>query len=280
MKKIYPKKANKIPTPKETNIDKVIGFIRFGSPLINSKPRNDYLGDVPDLDIFNKRAIMGFNIVPTQPFGFNCLGGKLLAAICCSHLTKDTLDKKYGGPFCMFETSSLYGSTKSSSQYDGMRPFLRYKGNTDSDFAPLINDDNFHRLNNWFKKCNGGPLIDPSASSRKLKTQTKMMSIIKASLKDSPDYIKFVNACNGAKSLTEKKRVYMGDYGFENVKEYFNLETDELKKKENYDRYSFDGVVEWWKNKASKRYESLKADGRLRTELEVWYIKNDIDIIR
>ena len=60
-----------------------------------------------------------------------------------------------------------------------------------------------------------------------------MMSIIKASLKDSPDYIKFVNACNGAKSLTEKKRVYMGDYGFENVKEYFNLETDELKKKEN-----------------------------------------------
>ena len=107
-----------------------------------------------------------------------------------------------------------------------------------------------------------------------------MMSIIKASLKDSPDYIKFVNACNGAKSLTEKKRVYMGDYGFENVKEYFNLETDELKKKENYDRYSFDGVVEWWKNKASKRYESLKADGRLRTELEVWNIKNDIDIIR
>ena len=49
---------------KETNTDTIVGFIRFGSPLINSKPRNDYLGDVPDLDIFNKRAIMGFNIVP------------------------------------------------------------------------------------------------------------------------------------------------------------------------------------------------------------------------
>ena len=69
---------------KETNTDTIVGFIRFGSPLINSKPRNDYLGDVPDLDIFNKRAIMGFNIVPAQPFGFNCLGGKLMAAICCS----------------------------------------------------------------------------------------------------------------------------------------------------------------------------------------------------
>ena len=63
---------------KETNTNTIVGFIRFGSPLINSKPRNDYLGDVPDLDIFNKRAIMGFNIVPVQPFGFNYLGGKLL----------------------------------------------------------------------------------------------------------------------------------------------------------------------------------------------------------
>ena len=39
---------------KETNTNKIVGFIRFGSPLINSKPRNDYLGGVPDLGIFNK----------------------------------------------------------------------------------------------------------------------------------------------------------------------------------------------------------------------------------
>ena len=51
-------------------------------------------------------------------------------------------------------------------------------------------------------------------------------------------------------------------------------------KKENYDRYSFDGVVSWWKNKASKRYESLLSDGRLRTELETWNCADDIDIIR
>ena len=136
---------------------------------------------------FNDSTIMGFIIVPTQPFGFNYLGGKLLAAICCSHLTKNTLNNKYGGPFCMFETTSLYGSTKSASQYDGMKPFLRYKGNTDSDFAPLINDDNFHRLNDWFKARIGEPLVDPQASSSKLKTQTKMISLIKASLNGIDD---------------------------------------------------------------------------------------------
>jgi len=303
----------------EKNTNKIAGFIRLGSPTINSKPRNNFLGkplatlNAEVMKRFNDSCIMGFIIVPTQPFGFNYLGGKLLAAICCSHLTKDTLDKKYGGPFCMFETTSLYGSTKSVSQYDGMKPFLRHKGETVSDFAPLINDDHFHKLNDWFKKRNfdiveddekegnldeffeedesvtfnrskiyGKPLIDPQASSRKLKTQTKMISIIKASLKgvDDDAYNKFCQIFLAAKNLTEQKRAYMSDYGFENVKEYFNLETDELKKKENYDRYSFNGVVEWWKNKASKRYESLKADGRLRTELEVWNINSDIDIIR
>lgn len=272
----------------EKNTGQIAGFIRLGSPTINSKPRNEFLGkplntlDPATMKRFNDSSIMGFIIVPTQPFGFNYLGGKLLAGICCSHLAKETLDKKYGGPFCMFETTSLYGSTKSSSQYDGMKPFLRYKGNTESDFAPLINDDNFHRLNDWFKERNGEPLVDPTASSRKLKTQTKMISIIKASLKDvePEEYKKFVQTFNDAKGLTEKKRQYMSDFGFENVKEYLNLETDTLIKKDNYDKYSFDGVVDWWKNKASKRYESLKTDGRLRTEIETWNNDSEIEIIR
>ena len=273
----------------EKNTNKIVGFIRLGSPTINSKPRNTFLGKPLDtyskevMKRFNDSTIMGFIIVPTQPFGFNYLGGKLLAAICCSHLTKDTLDKKYGGPFCMFETSSLYGTTKSISQYDSMKPFLRHKGETVSDFAPLINDDNYHRLKDWFESKNGGPLVDPEASSRKLKTQTKMISIIKASLKgvDDDAYAKFVQTYLDAKGLTEQKRAYMSDYGFDNVKEYMNMETDELRKKDNYDRYSFDGVVDWWRKKAVNRFENLKADGRLRTELETWNMNaDDIDIIR
>ena len=272
----------------EKNTGQIAGFIRLGSPTINSKPRNIFLGKPLDtlsaevMKRFNDSTIMGFIIVPTQPFGFNYLGGKLLAAICCSHLTKDTLDKKYGGPFCMFETTSLYGSTKSSSQYDGMKPFLRHKGETVSDFAPLINDDNFRRLKDWFESKNGEPLIDPQASSRKLKTQTKMISIIKASLKgvDDDAYAKFVQTYLDAKGLTEQKRAYMSDYGFDNVKEYMNMETDELRKKDNYDRYSFDGVVDWWRKKAVNRFETLNSDGRLRTKLETWNMSDDIDIIR
>jgi len=268
---------------------KILGFIRLGSPTINSKPRNDFLGkplDTMNKDVmkrFNDSCIMGFSIVPVQPFGFNYLGGKLLAAICCSHLASETLEKKYGSKFCMFETTSLYGSTKSSSQYDGMKPFLRYKGLTVSNFAPLINDEKYRDLDAWFKeKNNGEHLIKRDASSRKLKTQQKMVSIIRSSLKqcDQGMHDKFVQTFVNAKGLTEQKRSYFCDYGYANVKEYMNLETDTLIKKENYDRYSFDGVVEWWKKKASTRYQSLQNDGRLRTELEVWNKNSNIDIIR
>ena len=61
----------------EKNSNKVVGFIRLQSPLINSKPRNEWLGKPPDLKIFNRHAVMGFAIVPSQPFGYNYLGGKL-----------------------------------------------------------------------------------------------------------------------------------------------------------------------------------------------------------
>ena len=47
--------------------------------------------------------------------------------------------------------------------------------------------------------------------------------------------------------MTERKRQYFSNYGYENVVDYLNLETDTLKKAPNYDRYEFEGVVEWWK---------------------------------
>ena len=49
----------------EKNTQKVLGFIRFGSPTINSKPRNLWLGQTPNLSIFNRHAAMGFVIVPS-----------------------------------------------------------------------------------------------------------------------------------------------------------------------------------------------------------------------
>ena len=273
----------------EKNTNKIVGFIRFGSPTINSKPRNEFLGkplnttDKDTMKRFNDSTIMGFNIIPTQPFGFNYLGGKLLAAICTSHYARRALNKKYNTKYCMFETTSLYGSSKSSSMYDGMKPYLRFIGLTDSDFVPSINDEKYHHLKEWFEnKNNGVPLVDAEASSRKLKTQGKMISIIRNSLEknDSEMLRPFKQCFVDAKNLTERKRQYLGTYGYKNVKEYMNSETDTLEKNVNFDRFELENVITWWKKMATKRYENLQRDGRLRNELEVWSKNQNIDIIR
>ena len=273
----------------ETNTNTIVGFIRFGSPLINSKPRNEFLGGVPDLEIFNKRAIMGFNIIPVQPFGFNYLGGKLLAAICCSHESRRMLNDKYDTEFCLFETTSLYGSIKTAnggaSMYDGMRPLLRYKGNTQSKFLLTLGEDIYPELKDWFTEKNGGEeLIHKGASSRKLKWQTKMVGIVKQSLAkhDMKAYELFSKEIAKASDVTTQKRFYMSEYGFSNVKNILLGKESTLIKGEFYDRFGLNNIISWWKKKATKRYDSVVADGRLRKELEVWNqnTMDKIDIIR
>jgi len=242
----------------ETNTNKVVGVVRFGSPTINSKPRNEYFGEVLPLSDINAHFVMGFNIVPTQPFGFNYLGGKLLALLACSKELKQQFDEKYGTDLKYFETTSLYGTTKGVSMYDGLKPFLRHIGDTESNFLPLFHDDEFRDFFWWFNERNGGErLISADKSSKKLKIQTKMISIIRNSLKDDEKLKEFNGCIDHAKSLTEKKRYYFGKF-----------------------EHTMDEAITWWKKKATKRYEKLQSQDRIRTELEVWKHGTDLEIIR
>ena len=265
----------------ERNTNKVVGFIRMQSPLINSKPRNLWLGKAPDLKIFNRHAVMGFAIVPTQPFGYNYLGGKLLALICISHFMREKLNEVFEKDIALFETTSLYGSSSSSSQYDGLKPFIRHKGLTESKFIPVLYKKAFHHLHDEFKKYNNDqPLTENKASSKKLKRQTKMISLIRNSLDDLDKLKKFNDIIEMAQSLTEKKRFYMSTYGYENVREVILGEQTQLVKGQNWDKFYLDNIISWWKKKAGKRYEKLKSEGRFRNEVELWTEDQNIQIIR
>jgi hypothetical protein len=265
----------------EKRTQKVLGFIRFGSPTINSKPRNLWLGKAPNLSIFNRHAAMGFVIVPSQPFGYNYLGGKLLALLCCSHYARETLNQVFEKDIALFETTSLYGSTTDASQYDGLKPFMRYKGLTESKFLPLLHDEVFHRLHDRFTLLNNNtPLTDSKASSKKMKRQNKMISIIKNSLHDQDKLKEFNDVINMAFGLTQKKRSYISEYGYSNVREVILGEQDELLRGPNWDKFYLENIISWWKKKATKRYEKLKQEDRFRTKVELWTEDDDIQIIR
>ena len=265
----------------EKNCKKIVGFIRFGSPTINSKPRNEWLGKPPDLSVFNRHAVMGFAIVPSQPFGYNCLGGKLLALMCVSHFAREHLNTVFEKDIGWFETTSLYGSTTSASQYDGLKPFIRYKGLTDSKFLPLLHADAFHELHNHFTHLNGGqPLTENRASSKKMKRQTKMISIIRNSLEDEDKLKQFNSIIDMAFNLTQRKRSYVSDYGYSNVREVFLGEQDKLIRGQNWDKFYLENIIKWWKKKATKRYNKLKEEGRFRDKVELWTENDHIQIIR
>ena len=266
---------------REKNSGKIMGFIRFGSPTINSKPRNNWLGRAPDLSVFNRHAVMGFAIVPSQPFGYNYLGGKLLALMCVSHYAREQVSKVFEKDIALFETTSLYGSTTSASQYDGLKPFIRYKGLTDSQFTPLLHKESFHKLHNKFKEWNHGePLTENRASSKKMKRQNKMISIIRNSLKDEEKLNEFNSIIQMAFGLTQRKRAYISDYGYQNVREVILGEHKKLIRGQNWEKFEYDNIIKWWKKKAGKRYEKLKSEGRFRTEVELWTEDEDIQIIR
>jgi hypothetical protein len=102
----------------------------------------------------------------------------------------------------------------------------------------------------------------------------------KTALKGTDEGLAFSLTIENAKRLTEKKRYYVSDYGFSNIVDVLGCKTDQLVKGENYDKHELVNIVEWWRNKAINRYETLKSEGRLRTELEIWTSGKDIQIIR
>lgn len=269
----------------ETNTKKWVGFVRLGSPVINMKPRNELLNGVftqskEGAQAFNRSSIMGFAIVPSQPFGYNYLGGKLLAAICCSHAVRESLNQKYDMNTCLFETTSLYGSTKAVSQYDGMKPYIRFGGLTDSNFLPMMYGETYENLRTYVEDI-VGEIVDPTASSRKLKTINTIVGLTRKSLRGTPDYEKFSKTIENAMSLMEQKRYFYSNYGFKNFADVAIGRSDTLiPDKENYDKFYLNNMIDWWKRKASNRYETLKTENRLRTEQEIWTTNENIEIIR
>jgi hypothetical protein len=271
---------------KETNTDKYVGFIRMASPVLAIKPRNDYFGEKVVATQVNRSMINGAIIVPVQPFGYNYLGGKLLALICCSHTVRNMLKEKYGEKIdtCFMETTSLYGDLKGVSQYDGLKPFMRYQAMTESDVFLFPTEEVYTPIRSRMRELYGkeewnGNTVDPKPSGPKMREFNKAISIIKNHLREynMDRYKEFHDFTKSHMKAKTKKRYYYSNFGYDNVKEHVNSQGEvPLKEGQNYHKHDINNMIEWWKKKAQKRYEKLKSDNRLRSELEI-YTRERID---
>ena len=107
-----------------------------------------------------------------------------------------------------------------------------------------------------------------------------MRSLFKNSLDNQSKLDKFNSVIDMAFNLTQKKRFYMSDYGYSNVREVIRGEQDKLIRGQNWDKFYLENIISWWKKKASKRYEKLKKENRFRDKVELWTDDDTIQIIR
>lgn len=261
----------------ETNTNKIVGFIRVNGPTLNMKPRslviNHQMSD--QYDIVNNHIMVGSVIVPTQPFGYNYLGGKLLALLATSNEVREKYKQLY--PACdirFFETTSLYGNIKGMSQYDGLKPYIRNGGFTDSKMVPIPTDAIVHSFWKMFKrfKDENGELFGIATGAVKVKRLTKVYSLVLNKLKEI-DVNKYrelkENIEHARDNITTKKLYYYSTYGVGNIKDTLLDQADPVYNIPR-ERFDMDQLTEWWKKKAQKRFDKLKEEKNDRHELELW----------
>jgi len=279
---------------KETTTDKYVGFVRIASPVLSIKPRNDYFGETLKATSVNKHMVNGAIIVPVQPFGYNYLGGKLLALIASSHEVRRMVKEKYGEKTepCYFETTSLYGDIKGMSQYDGMEPFIRYQSMTESDLFLFPTEEVYHPIRKKMRELYGreewnGNTVDPKGSGPKMREFNKVISILKNHLKyyNEESYKEFLNFTKNSMKSKTKKRYYYSNFGYDNVKEHINSNGKvPLTEGQNFHKHELEYMLEWWKKKAQRRYDKLKSGNKIRTTLEIYtketIDRNEVDMVR
>lgn len=260
---------------REKNSNTWVGFTRISSPVSSIKPRNNFFGEILKLNQVNPHIYNGQTIVPVQPFGFNYLGGKLMSLVCISNEVREMFNKKYGTNILVFETTSLYGNTKSNSQYDGLEPYIKFKGLTESTNLLTPTDSIYFELRNKCREKYGKPewngmLVDPKPSSPKTREFNKVISIVMNHLKvydkDLHNNLKTFLKTNC--ETKQQKRYYMSTFGFTNVKEHL-INGEELKRP-NPEKYDLENLINYWKRKSFNRWTKLTQENRIQTELETY----------
>lgn len=239
---------------------KYLGIFCISSDFLDLVPRDKFIGwdrDTKTYGGINKTGI-GSTIVPTQPLGFNYLGGKLLALMIISDQVSDTWKNKYNNDLAGVTTTSLYGSY---SQYNSLKYWKKMgrtngtiKFNHTATVSNKIreytknNDPEFYHKCYIFQKPSGtGPFYRDA-------TQRGIMHI----------YSKL-----GIKMGTTESNHQRGIYFcqlYDNTKEYLRGEHTELGNK-RFDN-SVEALTELWKEKYAKgRVDGLLKDNRLNNNI-------------
>ena len=231
---------------------KYLGVISVGSDVTSIKVRDDYIGWTKDnkfVDHKLNHTCIGTSIVPTQPLGFNFLGGKLLSALVTTSTIRDQWKKNYDETLIGVTTTSLYGV---HSQYNGI-PHWKTLGESMGKIAIKPDDVIYKVWMNWLKE-NHFEEFDKAINATGPK-----QNILNRVFRHCG--IKLKTYEHGFKRGVFFANMY--DNGLEYLRNEIN-ESELVMKKKFVDDYDY--INKWWKKKAIKRYTKLLEQGRIKDE--------------
>jgi len=242
---------------------KILGICSIASDVICISDRDKYIGWTPENKLKNKmlkHSAIGTTIVPTQPFGSNFLGGKLVAALVTSGVVRNEWEnpgikaEANPGKLVGMTTTSLYGGF---SMYNSLK-WWKPVGMTKGKIAIKPYEAGYENWHGWLKQ-------HMKDEYDKAMTQKEGISGPVTGAKNRVLAMIF-KAC-GIKQSDFMHGFERGAYYscfYENTKEFLcnKITEDKLVMKTLF-KDDTKAIVDWWKPKAIERYKKLKAENRL-----------------
>lgn len=237
---------------------KYLGATSLGSDVIAIKCRDEWIGWKKEVKIDGKKlanSAIGTCIMATQPFGYNFLGGKLVASMLTTQLVAKAWETAYKNVLVGLTTTSLYGS---ESMYNSI-PFWKKLGSSAGQIGLKPDDTVYSKWHDWLKEERADEykrrfVKEDSSNGPVTGIKQQIMAMIFRELGVSASKYK-----HGF-----ERGVYYAPL-YENTREFLRgeIEADKLvplaKLKDDTD-----SVVNWWKPKAIARYIKLHEEGRTK----------------
>lgn len=241
---------------KKTN--KYLGVMSVASDVIIITDRDEYIGWSSDNRLKDKRlsySAIGSCIMATQPFGYNFLGGKLMACLVTGKVVQDTWKDLYDETLVGMTTTSLYGSY---SMYNNI-PWWHKCGTSNGKILIKPDQSCYDTWHKWIKENRKEEYLKAMTQKEGVSGPVTAAKLRAISMIMDACEVKQKNYCHGY-----ERGVYYSCF-YNNTKEFLQNKITEkdLVLKPNRDEKA---MIDWWKPKAINRFRKLFSEKNVKTD--------------
>lgn len=259
---------------KDGDSGKLLGLISLGSDITSLGVRDNYIGWSKEDKFTNGKlnnTTIATSIVSTQPFGYNFLGGKLIAALTTAPEIREYWKRKYDNILIGVGTTSLYGI---HSMYNGI-PHFKTLGESKGKISIKPDDKYYDVWHQWLKDTHKD-WYEENITNERIRNGQNMglettgpVSGIKQKILTK--IFRELGIKADAYHHGFQRGVYFASI-YENGNDYLcsKIDEDKLIIRPKIDK-GIDYTMNWWKPKAINRYKKLYSENKLKPETLFYY---------